>query len=454
MASRTPPSEALAGWLAGQRWFASKSRRIAAVAIEDRVPLAGSFLAIVRVDLEHAASERYAVPLRPGPVPADALDDPEFCTALLRLMGGDDRARGDAGDVVGHATRTFPALSPGDLAVRRVGGEQSNTSIAFGDALMLKHFRQLSSGLSPELEITRFLTERTTYGHTPRLAGWLDYQPRAGEACTLAVAQELVIGAEDGWQWMLAQLGRTAADLAAGSPTVEEVRRAARPTLEALRRLGRRTAELHLALASDASDPAFAPERITDADLARWEAGITREIEDARQVLKGRALPGAPAARPGLRALAGRMKTRHHGDYHLGQTLRVDARDDFAIIDFEGEPVRPLAERRAKHTPLRDVAGMLRSINYAAASVGDHATERGWTATWETEARRLFVEGYRTAAGTPEFLPATEDGFRRAVAVFELEKAAYEIVYEANHRPDWIEIPVRGFARASAALGS
>ena len=157
--------------------------------------------------------------------------------------------------------------------------------------------------------------------------------------------------------------------------------------------------------------------------------------------------PGA--VRAGLSHLVGRRKIRHHGDFHLGQTLYRPAAGDWMIIDFEGEPSRRLEERRRKHAAPRDVAGMLRSIDYAAASAPDVATPLG---EWKVDAARSFVEGYRAAAGTASFLPESEAAFGDVVAVFELEKAAYEIVYEANNRPDWIAIPQRGLVRAAASL--
>ena len=147
------------------------------------------------------------------------------------------------------------------------------------------------------------------------------------------------------------------------------------------------------------------------------------------------------------------MRTRHHGDFHLGQVLRVDARDAFVIIDFEGEPLRSLVERRRKHSPLRDVAGMLRSLAYAAETARAADTERGARLqSWEQAARAAFVRGYLDAARPAAFLPGDEKAVHRAIAVFELEKAAYEVVYEADHRPDWIDIPLRGVIAAARTL--
>jgi predicted trehalose synthase len=434
MASRTrlsdPGAPALAAWIAGQRWFASKRRRIVAVALEDRVPLGPGSLCIARVTLDDGGADRYAVPLLDGATARDALDDPEFCGALLDLIAREGRASGARGEVVAARTRAFPGGRAAAMPARRLEGEQSNTSIVFGDTLILKHFRRLAAGPNPDLEITRFLTERTDFRHTPRLCGSLEYRDEAG-SWALAMAQELVPDARDGWRWLLERL-------ALGDDA-----------LGPLRGLGRRTAELHRALASDPSDPAFAPEIITTGDVAAWSDAVQRQLEAARAALGGAVPEGVPAhiEAGGLASLAGAVKQRHHGDFHLGQTLVGRQGADFAIIDFEGEPLRPLAERRRKHTPLRDVAGLLRSLGYAAASAPAPAG-------WEARARGAFLDGYRAGAGAAAFLPRAAADFARAVAVLEVEKAAYEIVYEANNRPDWLAIPVRGVIQAARAVAS
>jgi predicted trehalose synthase len=435
MASRTARSDALGRWLAGQRWFASKTRRIVGVTPEDRVPVGPGAIEILAVRLDGDVTDRYVVALADGVEPVDALDDPAFSRALLALIAGAGRARGTRGEIIGMRASGFRAGLRADIPARRLTGEQSNTSVTFGDVLILKFFRRLTPGLNPDLEITRFLTEHTAFRHTPQLAGALEYAAPGTAACTLAVLQELVAGARDGWQWLLERL-------AAGDPA-----------LGALRRLGERTAALHLALATPSYDPAFAAEPITASDLDAWVTDVGRQLAAAQAVLRGGALPDTAPPRAALAGLLGRVKTRHHGDYHLGQTLRVEATADFMIIDFEGEPLRPLAERRRKHTPLRDVAGMLRSLGYAAATTARQAP-RGVAADWETEARDAFLTGYRAAAGDAPFVPTSREAFDAAVAVFEVEKAAYEIVYEANNRPDWIDIPVGGLVRASAALAS
>ena len=340
--------------------------------------------------------------------------------------------RGEHGRIVGRPSTMFPPDVPPDAAVHRIRGEQSNTSVVFGDALIVKHFRRLVEGVNPELEITRHLTEHTTFRNAPRLAGALEYVDAQGAVATLAVAHELVRDGRDGWQWLLGRL-------AAGDGAIE-----------ALRRLGRTTAELHVALAMPTADPAFGTEPIDRSDVARWTAALERQVHAAHEAAGRRSLPSMPAAAGrAFDGLLGVAKIRHHGDFHLGQTLAVRDGQDFVLIDFEGEPLRPLQERRRKHTPLRDVAGMLRSFAYAAATTERTGRETG---DWERAARAAFVDAYRTAAAGAAFLPASSEAFQRAVAALELEKAAYEIVYEANNRPDWLEIPVRGFVNATAAL--
>jgi predicted trehalose synthase len=431
MASKTPPSE-LAGWLARQRWFAGKTRRIVETRVDDCLPLRGSTIFLVGVTLDDGARDRYLVALEDGHGLADAFDNPGFCRALLDVMGAADDVRGDHGALIGRPSRAFPHRLPPDVPVRRIAGEQSNTSIVFEGAVIVKHFRRVADGLNPDLEITRFLTEQTSFRNTPRLAGALEYVADDGRRATVAVAHELVPDGRDGWQWLLDRL-------AAGDEA-----------LDALRGLGRRTAELHLALATPSADPAFTAEAIGRGDVAAWTAAIERQVTAARAAAAGSRLPDVPAGiGTALAGLLGASKIRHHGDFHLGQTLCVRDGADFVLIDFEGEPLRPLDERRRKHTPLRDVAGMLRSFAYAAATVARSGHDVG---RWEERARQAFLDGYRAAAGTAPFLPAGGDAFARAVAVLELEKAAYEVVYEANNRPDWVSIPLRGLVTATASL--
>ena len=402
----------------------------------DAVSLGPGVVVLADVELDGGGRERYAVPLIAGGGIDDALGDVEFCRALLDLLARAGTAAGDRGEIRGvpaaGLAERWPSGPPAEVTARRIGGEQSNTSVVLGDAFVLKQFRRLSEGINPEAEITRFLTERTAFRNTPRLAGHLEYRDARGGTTTLAVVQALVPDSVDGWQWVLARLREPDG---AGA------------TVRALGRLGERTGELHQALASDTTDPAFAPEPITKGDVAAWTDAVAAQLAAARAAVPGEGVAvDLDALRAGLAPLIGREKIRHHGDFHLGQTLYRPADGDWTIIDFEGEPVRPLDERRRKHVALRDVAGMLRSIDYAAASGPAPA------AAWPADATRAFLEGYRAAVAAAPFVPSSDEAFRDVVAAFELEKAAYEIVYEANNRPDWIEIPRRGLLTAAARL--
>jgi trehalose synthase-fused probable maltokinase len=454
MASKPPPSDALAAWLPAQRWFGAKSRRIAAVAVEDSIALGAATLHVLRVTLDDGEVQRYAVPLADSAAAAggeaivDALDDPRVAHRLLALVRGEAGVRGLRGALTGRRTRALPGDVPAEAAVRKIGGEQSNTSLVIGDTLIAKVFRRLASGVNPELEITRFLTETVEFPHTAALAGWLEYAAAGEEPATLAVVQRLVGDGRDGWQWVLGALR-------------DERRRGS--TVPALRRLGEVTARLHLALAApraagDGREPsaaALAPEPVTDGDIARWTAAIVSQIAAARAAAPAHAagMPSVPVDQisGALASLRGRVKCRHHGDFHLGQTLYREATGAWTVIDFEGEPLRPLAERRQKHAPLRDVAGLLRSVAYAAETVRAGGAA-GWIDAWERDARAAFLDGYLATAGRAAFLPEDEAAARRVVAAFEVEKAAYEVVYEANNRPDWIAIPLRGLVSAAAAV--
>ena len=311
-----------------------------------------------------------------------------------------------------------------------MGAEQSNSSIVFGEQLVLKVFRRLEPGVNPELEMLRFLSTHG-FANIAALAGWYDY---AGELMT-----------------------RRSGSCSSSSPrraTAGSSRSTTRSgVLARIGELGAVTGEMHTVLASDTTDPAFAPEEPSAEALALLTATIDEEIE--------RVFLDLPRDDPALAPIAGRGEEvrdrlqlmshvgvggrliRHHGDLHLGQTLLRDA--GWVILDFEGEPARSLPERRRKRSPLRDVAGMLRSFAYAAS-----ASEllRGVPAPdgWEERARSAFLEGYLETV-EPSLLPAGRPATEKLLAIFELEKAVYELRYELNNRPDWVPIPVAGIAR-------
>ena len=460
-----PGRSDLAQFLIRQRWFAAKTRGIGALAVHDWATLdADAPLVLILLDVD---GDRYHVPVAVGPeagpaaamarwdggVVVDAHDDVRFGRRVLAAIAGDRRLAGRAGRFAFHPTPGW--VFPQDLdalLTRRHAGEQSNTSVVLGGGLVLKTLRRPQPGLNPDLEITRFLTTRTAFRHVPRLAGWVEYEGPDGPA-TLAVLQEFVANAGDGWKHVVTTLrDRLAATPAGAGPD---------PLIEDMRRLGAITGGLHAALASDGTDPDFAPEPITRADVARWAADIRRDVDTVRgqgllgddPALVDPARGGVARTLQSLDALVGTVKIRSHGDYHLGQVLKTA--DAFTVIDFEGEPARPLAERRAKQSALRDVAGMLRSLDYAAHAVafglpvGERAAALAHLMGWETEARRAFLAGYREAAGAgpAALIPPSEPTLTGACAAFELEKACYELRYERDNRPDWLAIPLAGVRR-------
>jgi trehalose synthase-fused probable maltokinase len=318
--------------------------------------------------------------------------------------------------------------------VRPVDAEQSNTSVVFDEELILKVFRRLEPGINPELEILRFLTEHGFPNIAP-LGGWYAYSGGPLGA-TLGILQEFVGDGLDGWDLALDELGTRPDEF-----------------LERLRRLGEVTGELHAVLASDANDPAFCAETPSVESLGLLTATIDEEIEQVFLTLPDDderlepILGRAEEVREQLRLLAHAGATgkaiRTHGDYHLGQTLWAEG--DWVVLDFEGEPARSLAERRRKRSPLRDVAGMLRSFAYAATAA-EFLRGTSVPEGWELQARSRFLEGYLDTVDHA-LLPSGQAAIDRLLAVFELEKAVYELRYELDNRPEWVGIPVAGIQR-------
>jgi maltose alpha-D-glucosyltransferase/alpha-amylase len=381
----------------------------------------------------------------------------------------------------------------------RVGSaEQSNTSILYGDQLILKLFRRLQPGENPDVEIGRFLTEVAGFHRMPPFLGEITMIPASGDKTTVAMLQRLVANQGDGWQWFLAQLAGFFPSVAAlpaphefpapsflnkGEPHRESQDHAG-PSLEAAALLGRRTAEMHLALAVPTSNPAFAAEPFTPEDLVRDARRIDAQITSALEALKiklstlkdliaddaglllSRRIDVFTRANAITASTAGGQRIRIHGDYHLGQTLRIGSSSaepgtepgDFVVIDFEGEPTRPLAERRQKQSPLKDVAGMIRSLSYAAhsgldqfltanpdfANTSSSNNLADWALFWQNATSTEFLRAYREAiAANPALLPSAQQS-QALLDAYLLEKALYELLYELNNRPAWLHIPLSG----------
>lgn len=520
--ARAALEAALPRFMTPRRWFASKARTVQQTEVLETVPiLPRAQLVLVRVSYTDGHAETYVLPVewaageaaavlaaeRPASVIAslqaggeqgilyDAVWDPAFCQALLDAIIEHREYAGTGGDVVASTAAVLRLLAgdaPQQLTPVLLGVEQSNTSVRFGDRLIMKLYRRLETGINPDQEIGQFLTDRCAFANTPPVAGVLEFRSRQadagpGEPITMALLQGFVPNRGDAWAYTLASLGDTfrahagsglaAEDLALPqAPLLELVRgeipaRAEEiigPYLESARLLGRRTAELHLALTSDPADPTFAPEPFTpefQAYLHRSMRGLTDRM---LQLLRDRfdALPAAGQA-DAVRVLdlegeiAARFDTllarpiqalraRIHGDYHLGQVLYTG--DDFMIIDFEGEPARPLRERQMKRSPLQDVAGMLRSFHYAAYAAYFAEAGAGASAAaleplaryWHRWVSVAFLRTYLAVAEGAAFLPASPDDLRLLLDAYLLEKAVYELGYELNNRPGWVRIPLQG----------
>jgi trehalose synthase-fused probable maltokinase len=487
---------ALAEFVARQRWFGAKARGIGSVVVEDWAALQEAppiILLLVQVD-----GDRYYVPLACSSSPPDdrrrtvaQLDaesiydahwEPAFGRLLLSAIAAGNTLPAASGHFV--CREMTPPAEPGArdaaMAARPLSGEQSNTSMAFDRALIMKSIRRPEPGLNPDFEITHFLTGRSSFSHVARLAGWIEYIDRRGHAAIVMLLQRFIENTGDGWEYLLAGLRRLCESVDRESVSEEattvlaeaDASGCAAELIADLRTLGAVTGELHTALASDASRPEFRPEPVTAEDTRHWQDTIARDLSRARAELTGsrahssaeiaHALGSLERAESRLEPVSEALrllvedrtsKIRCHGDYHLGQVLKTA--DAFLVIDFEGEPARPLAERRAKHCPLRDVAGMLRSLNYAVHAIARERQACGQPSLlarlerWEDRARRALLDGYIAAASrsAARLLPTGVERVTRVCGVFELEKACYELHYELNNRPDWVSIPLAGISR-------
>ena len=492
--------ELLPSVLSSARWYGGKARTITAVRVKETIPLrtdANSLVMVfIDVSYEDDGHDVYAMVLttlfgeralqmqqaHPQAVLAeltiagrnedrrglltDALWDHACAGALLFAIRQGHEFQGENGKLVASSNPAFStALMEAASAESSVmQGEQSNTSVRFGRHAMLKLYRRFESGLNPDLEIGRALTA-AGYAHSPAVLGSLEYAGRDQEPATVTIVHSFIENQGDAWRYTLSELEAELAD--SSGPAMP----ASSTYADAAALLGRRTAELHLALAQDTVDPAFAPEPCTSSYWQSLRDRITRSIEgsltllgrrfqdldEANQRLATRMLESKAVWLARLEAPVKRnpkaVRIRCHGDFHLGQVLYTGR--DFVIIDFEGEPARPLAERRAKHVPIIDVAGMIRSFHYAASAVLDRAgswpdaNERRSeleqrTKKWYRLAADAFLSGYTETAGKAPFLPEQADDRNVLLEAYLIEKACYELSYELNNRPSWAGIPMKG----------
>jgi maltose alpha-D-glucosyltransferase/alpha-amylase len=460
--------EVLPRYIQAQRWYASKAEPVREVRLQDsaiwevgdmraggiswlltmlEVGKASYFLPMALAweeDEEHVRQLAQSTIVRVRQqanvgVIADAIADEGFCRNVVKAIGESRSLPTGQGSIRFTPTEAFGRIAGEDLAALTVGGLQAqstNTSVTLSERLFLKCYRNLRPGVNPELEVGRFLTEVAEFGNCVPVAGAVEYLSEKKEPVTLALLQAYVPNQGDGWSYTLEYLGRWL-ETQRGAP---EAGHAAYLLL--IQTLATRTAELHRALATPSRNPAFTPEALTAADVQSWKSRVKEEAEQTLSLVKSSELLARKnellalidsCAAPRGKAL----KTRLHGDYHLGQVLL--ANNDWYIIDFEGEPSRPLAESRRKHSPLRDVAGMLRSFSYAKWS----ATKGSDLDEWERKTRRAFLDAYAAAAKAGGLFDAFED-VAGLMQLFELEKVLYELRYELGNRPDWIQVPLSG----------
>ena len=505
--------QVLPRFLPAQRWFGGKSRVIHDVTIADWATLdeANAALLLIDVRYDDEGRESYLVPLAFTFDPAlvlpassvlaevagvhgpgrlfDATHDDGACNALLALIELERDVPTRHGYIRGSRGSGFTAArGVGAMPLVPVRGtaEQSNTSVRFSDRLILKLFRRQEPGPNPDCEVNRYLTDEARFPRVPPFAGALDYVRAGAESASLGLLQAVVSNQGDGWTWALEELDRyyeTSSPLVfadsggagqhlltlAAAPDTDAAREHLGIALDAAAVLGRRTGELHLALA-EASDPAFAPEPLTGTGLlwlgtalgdhgGRVFARLRKDlselpdelVESAALVLgRRRTLLDRFDAVKRLTRPAG-WNIRVHGDYHLGQVLR--SKGDFYILDFEGEPTRPLPERRARHSPLKDVAGMIRSFDYAAwTSLLTYTTRRPddrprlepWARLWAHAASASFLRAYRASVAGAPFVPDDEWTWRVLLDAYLLDKVLYELAYELDNRPAWVRVPLNG----------
>jgi maltose alpha-D-glucosyltransferase/alpha-amylase len=518
---------ALLGYIRQRRWFSGKARYIRSSEIEDVVAIpydnSTAHIILIRIDYSEGEPETYLVPVTlawgeeagqvidelPQAVIAhlrfrgkdsqdngiiyDALVNPDFRTALLNLMAHRRSFKGEKGEVVALRTRKVfyriyrPAGEPHES--RLLKGEQTNTSVVYGDRLKLKLFRRLEEGTSPEFEIGRFLTETEPFANAPPVAGAIEYRARWREPVTLGILHGYIHNEGDAWQYTQDSLGRyfeavlAHPGVAAPMPAKESlldiigesipsiIADIIGPYLISAQLLGQRTAELHLTLASAVDDQDFVPEPFSIAYqrslyhnmrgsaihvlqlLPQSMSRLPDEVKaDAQDVINLEEAIIRCFQEVTRRKISG-VRIRCHGDYHLGQVLYTG--NDFVIVDFEGEPARHLGERRIKRSPLKDVAGMIRSFHYAA-----YAALRGWGSTvlrtedlpvledwaraWHLWVSAAFLKSYLEIMADTTILPHAPEEMRIILDAYLLDKAIYEVNYELNNRPDWVALPLQG----------
>jgi trehalose synthase-fused probable maltokinase len=453
------PLGALESFLKEQRWYGAKSKKLVehtavdVINLESQdVPLA---IALIETRFDDDSKETYQLVLSPrgerDEILHDALGDPRACLALYEIIRDHDEFAGASGRVRIRRGRGFQKDHFDVSSIEPLDQEQSNSSVVFGDAFFLKLFRNVVFGLNPDFEISLFLMQHPLFNHSPKLYAALEYA-RPDSSATLAFVQEYIHATGSGIEY--------ASEAVKGyldNPSPETLRAFA----PAAKQLGAILGELHLALASDEESEAFSPEPFTDDNIVEMWSSLSQQLEkltpcfgDSDDTLLQLWQEVATAFTSLEPITDAGLRVRTHGDYHLGQVLRVN--EEWMILDFEGEPNRPLEERRRKNSPLRDVAIMMRSFNYVAHSVVFERAQPGadgWdlqqrhAGEWESAMRDAFLQGYFSLMERSAILPAREADRQRLLNVFELERAITELSYDLDNRPDWTHICLHSIRR-------
>jgi maltose alpha-D-glucosyltransferase/alpha-amylase len=528
--SRAALEALLPEYLGARRWFGGKARIVQSARILDVIPITGiaaasaNYMFLVKVTYTEGEPETYllAASIATGDradwvfnelphsviarlhvrgadesaVLYEAIWDRDFSAYLLQAVGRRRRFRGAGGELVATPTPAFRSLrghAGEELEPSVMRADQSNTSIVYGDRLVLKLFRRPDPGVNPDLEVGRFLTEHAPALNVGKVAGFIEYRRGRAEPSTIAILQGYIANEGDAWNYTLDNL-RSYLERVLTEASSVEVQDVPAPTdslvnlaeravpevagdmigsfLQSAELLGRRTGELHVALASAPEDPAFSPEpfnpfyqRSVYQSMRATVARVAPLLERRLPMLPEHVAPGARKMldsqsrmlrrfRAVTESRATGMRIRIHGDYHLGQMLYTGK--DFVIIDFEGEPARPLSERRLKRSPLRDAASMIRSFHYAAYSALFDQTALGiinpdrapaveaWVRFWYAWVSASFLRSYLAATRPIPLLPQTPEELEVLLEAFILEKAVYEVGYELNNRPEWVQVPLRG----------
>jgi maltose alpha-D-glucosyltransferase/alpha-amylase len=500
-------NEILPNYIQARRWFASKARTLRNMKVVEQLAISSDANAgrlwFLEVSYLDGPTETYALPVKivsgdaaravsqitPQAIIArfagteetilfDAIFDGKFRSQLFEVIAQRHLMKARAGDLMGIAGKTLEA-DPTVISDKSqvLGGEQSNSSMLFDNKFFLKLYRKLEDGVNPDVEINRFLTERTDFPNVPAFLGAIEYRRPKAEPTVVCLLQSAATNEGDVWTLTLDAIGRyyervlgRKADLqneiAPPGALLDELIGGIYP--DKAKQMGQRTGELHLALASSMEDRAFAPEPFNAmaqrsvyqnmrASLRRAFTFLEKKLSDLRPAFRDEATE-VLGAEEEILAREKRLLDRHtnaakiriHGDYHLGQLLYTGK--DFVILDFEGEPARALSERKLKRSALRDVAGMMRSFQYAAYSALWQPAMRSedvpflerWADLWYREVSSVFLQSYLKTAADAIFVPQNAEDLQIMLEAYLLDKAVYEIGYELNNRPDWVVIPIRG----------